>query len=247
MSQAEWWRGAVIYEVYLQSFRDVDDDGIGDFPGLLARLDYIAALGVDAIWITPFYPSPTADFGYDVAEYRGVDPRYGNIADFDAVVARCRSCSGIKVIIDQVWSHTSAEHPWFRASRASRENDTADWYVWANPRPDGSPPNNWLSVFGGSAWRWEPARQQYYLHHFLSVQPKLNLRNERVMAAHFDNAKFWLERGVSGFRLDAIDFMLHDEALRDNPANHLSAGRSPGIHSSCSGTFMTCANRATSN
>jgi alpha-glucosidase len=218
MGDAGWWRGAVIYEVYLQSFCDSNDDGIGDFPGLLSRLDYIASLGVDAIWITPFYRSPMADNGYDVTDYRAVDPRYGTLADFDAVVGRAKSL-GLKVLIDQVWSHSSEVHPWFAESRAGRDNARADWYVWADPRTDGGPPNNWLSAFGGSAWKWEPARRQYYLHHFLPSQPKLDLTNERVLAAHFANAEFWLARGVDGFRFDAIDFMLHDEALRDNPPN----------------------------
>lgn len=218
MADAEWWRGAVIYEVYLQSFCDSNGDGIGDLPGLLSRLDYVAALGVDAIWITPFYRSPMADNGYDVADYRAVDPRYGTLADFDAVVARAKAL-GLKVLIDQVWSHSSDTHPWFAQSRASRDNDKADWYVWADPRSDGGPPNNWLSAFGGPAWKWEPARRQYYLHHFLPSQPKLDLTNERVLEAHFENAEFWLARGVDGFRFDAVDFMLHDDSLRDNPPN----------------------------
>jgi alpha-glucosidase len=222
MSEAEWWRGAVIYEVYLQSFCDSNADGIGDLAGLLSRLDHIASLGVDAIWITPFYRSPMADCGYDVADYRAIDPRYGTLADFDAVVARAKAL-GLKVLIDQVWSHTSKTHPWFAESRTSRDNDKADWFVWADPRSDGGPPNNWLSAFGGSAWAWEPARRQYYLHHFLPDQPKLDVTNDRVLAAHFANAEFWLARGVDGFRFDAIDFMLHDDALRDNPPNPAAA------------------------
>lgn len=224
MGDTDWWRGAVIYEVYLQSFCDGNDDGIGDFPGLLSRLDYIASLGVDAIWITPFYRSPMADCGYDVADYRAVDPRYGTLADFDAVIGRAKAL-GLKVITDQVWSHTSDTHPWFAESRASRENGKADWYVWADPGADGGPPNNWLSAFGGPAWKWEPARRQYYLHHFLPSQPKLDLTNDRVLAAHFANAEFWLARGVDGFRFDAIDFMLHDDALRDNPPNTAPTAR----------------------
>lgn len=214
----DWWRGAAIYQVYLQSFYDGDDDGFGDLSGLLQKLDYIAALGVDAIWITPFYLSPMEDFGYDVADYRRVDPRFGTLADFDAVVARAHTL-GLKVVIDQVWSHTSAQHPWFAESRLARTNDKSDWYVWADPKADGGPPNNWLSVFGGSAWQWDAGRRQYYLHHFLPSQPKLDLTNESVLDAHFANAEFWLSRGVDGFRLDAIDFMLHDDALRDNPPN----------------------------
>jgi alpha-glucosidase len=218
VGDADWWRGAVIYEVYLQSFCDSNGDGVGDLPGLLSRLDYIASLGVDAIWITPFYHSPMADNGYDVADYRAVDPRYGTLADFDAVIARAKKL-GLKVVTDLAWSHTSDTHPWFAESRAGRDNQKADWYVWADPRPDGNPPNNWLSAFGGPAWKWEPARRQYYLHHFLPSQPKLDLTNDAVLAAHFANAEFWLARGVDGFRFDAVDFMLHDEALRDNPPN----------------------------
>ena len=226
MDDADWWRGAVIYEVYLQSFSDSNDDGIGDLPGLLLRLDYIARLGVDAIWITPFYRSPMADCGYDVADYRDVDPRYGTLADFDAVAARAKAL-GLKIIIDQVWSHTSNIHPWFAESRSSRDNAMADWFVWADPRADGGPPNNWLSAFGGPAWKWEPARRQYYLHHFLPGQPKLNLENDQVLDAHFANAEFWLARGVDGFRLDAVDFMLHDDALRDNPPNPAAVASQP--------------------
>src|SRR5579864_367576 len=216
MQDRDWWRGAAIYQVYLQSFYDGNGDGVGDLPGLVAHLDYVATLGVDAIWVTPFYPSPMADSGYDVADYRGVDPRYGTLADFDALVASAHGL-GLKVIIDQVWSHTAATHPWFRESRASLTNDKANWYVWSDPAADGGPPNNWLSVFGGNAWSWAPERRQYYLHHFLPSQPKLNLRDETVLEEHFANARFWLERGVDGFRLDAVDFMLHDDALRDNP------------------------------
>ncbi|MGH6968268.1 MAG: alpha-amylase family glycosyl hydrolase, partial [Stellaceae bacterium] len=219
----EWWRGAVIYQVYLPSFFDSDGDGFGDLKGLLDRLSYIASLGVDAIWISPFYRSPMRDFGYDVADYRAVDPRFGTLANFDAVVARAHD-AGLKVIIDQVWSHTASEHPWFGESRASRANPKADWYVWADPACDGAPPNNWLSVFGGSAWRWEGQRRQYYLHHFLTSQPKLDLRNPAVLDAHFANAEFWLARGVDGFRLDAVDFMLHDEALGSNPVRPLPPG-----------------------
>jgi alpha-glucosidase len=213
----EWWRGAVIYQIYPRSFSDSNGDGIGDLPGITARLPYVASLGVDAIWLCPFYVSPQKDFGYDVADYLAVDPVYGTLEHFDALVARAHDL-GLKVILDQVWSHTSNEHPWFKASRAHKEGAYSDWYVWADPAPDGTPPNNWLSVFGGSAWTWEPRRRQYYLHHFLSSQPQLNLRNERVLAALGRVARFWLKRGVDGFRLDAIDFMLHDPLLRSNPA-----------------------------
>ncbi|MGH6983262.1 MAG: alpha-amylase family glycosyl hydrolase [Stellaceae bacterium] len=219
----EWWRGAVIYQVYLPSFFDTEGDGFGDLKGLLEHLPHIASLGVDAIWISPFYRSPMRDFGYDVADYRAVDARFGTLADFDAVVARAHAL-GLKVIIDQVWSHTARKHAWFVESRASRTNPKADWYVWADPASDGAPPNNWLSVFGGSAWCWDAPRRQYYLHHFLTSQPKLNLRNPAVLDAHFANAEFWLARGVDGFRFDAVDFMLHDEALGSNPVRPLPPG-----------------------
>jgi alpha-glucosidase len=215
MHEREWWRGATLYQIYLPSFCDGNDDGFGDLPGLLSRLDYVAALGVDAIWLSPFYRSPMRDFGYDVTDYRSVDTRFGTLGDFDAVVERAHAL-GLKVVIDQVWSHTAVDHSWFQESSGSGRGAKADWYVWADPAADGGPPNNWLSVFGGSAWRWGPGRRQYYLHHFLSTQPKLNLRSEEVLAEHFANAEFWLRRGVDGFRLDAVDFMLHDVALRDN-------------------------------
>ena len=228
MQQREWWRGATIYQVYLPSFFDGTGDGMGDLPGLRDQLGYIADLGADAIWISPFYRSPMRDFGYDVADYRSVEPQFGTLDDIDQVVARAHGL-GMRVLVDQVWSHTASDHPWFRNSRSSRANDKADWYVWADPRPDGSPPNNWLSVFGGSAWQWDAARRQYYLHHFLPTQPKLNLRNQAVLAEHFATAKFWLDRGIDGFRIDAVDFMLHDETLRDNPLRKSAAGEgSPG-------------------
>ena len=210
----------MIYQVYLPSFFDSDGDGVGDLRGLLERLPHIASLGVDAIWISPFYRSPMRDFGYDVADYRMVDPLFGTLADFDAMVTRAHDLN-LKIVVDQVWSHTSIDHPWFGESRISRIGPRADWYVWADPAPDGAPPNNWLSVFGGSAWSWDARRRQYYLHHFLPSQPKLNLRNPAVLDAHFANAEFWLARGVDGFRLDAIDFMLHDEALGSNPIRPL--------------------------
>lgn len=211
-----WWKGAVLYQVYPRSFQDTNGDGVGDLPGLVRRLDHIASLGVDGIWISPFFPSPMRDFGYDIADYCGVDPVFGTLADFDAVVARAHAM-GLKVIIDQVWSHTSIEHPWFATSRASRSNPRADWYVWADAKPDGSPPSNWQSVFGGPAWTWDARRQQYYFHNFLSEQPDLNLHNPAVRAAILDVARFWLKRGVDGFRIDAINFAMHDPKLRDNP------------------------------
>lgn len=211
-----WWRGAVIYQIYPRSFRDGNGDGIGDLPGILEKLPYVAALGVDAIWISPFVRSPQKDFGYDVSDYTAVDPLFGTLDDFDAVVAQAHRL-GLRVLMDQVFSHTSSDHPWFVSSRSATEGPHADWYVWADPLPDGGPPNRWLGVFGGGAWTWEPRRNQYYLHHFLPEQPALNLRNEAVVDALLEAGRFWLERGVDGFRLDAIDFMVHDESLADNP------------------------------
>ncbi len=210
------WRGAVVYQIYPRSFRDSNGDGIGDLAGIVETLPYIASLGVDAVWISPFFASPMADFGYDVSDYRAVAPLFGTLADADCLIAEAHRL-GLKVLVDLVFAHTSAEHPWFRASRVDRDGPHADWYVWADPRRDGSPPNNWLSVFGGGAWTWEPRRRQYYLHHFLAQQPKLNLRHPEVMAAIEDIAAWWLARGVDGFRLDAVDFMAHDPALTDNP------------------------------
>ncbi len=216
MSQMPWWRGAVIYQIYPRSFLDADGDGVGDLPGIVERLDYVAELGVDAIWISPFFRSPMADFGYDIADYRAVDPLFGTLEDFDRLLSKAHAL-GLRVMIDQVLSHTSVEHAWFLESRQSRDNPKADWYVWADPREDGTPPNNWLSLFGGGAWQWEPRREQYYLHNFLSAQPDLNFHNPQVQQATLDNVRFWLDRGVDGFRLDAINFCFHDRQLRDNP------------------------------
>jgi len=211
-----WWEGAVVYQIYPRSFRDSNADGIGDLRGITEKLSYVASLGVDAIWISPFFASPMLDFGYDVSGYYTIDPIFGTLEDFDRLLVRAHEL-GLKVIIDMVWSHTSDQHLWFAESRYDRRNPKADWYVWAGPKSDGTPPNNWLSVFGGVAWTWEPRRRQYYLHHFLSAQPKLNLRNAAVVAALLEIGAFWLDRGVDGFRLDAVDFMAHDAALRDNP------------------------------
>jgi alpha-glucosidase len=217
MSTSPWWRGAVIYQIYPRSFQDSNGDGVGDLPGITERLDYVASLGVDAIWVSPFFTSPMADFGYDIADYRDVDPLFGTLADFDRLVAKAHSL-GLKVMIDQVLSHTSIEHAWFKESRENRHNSKADWYVWADARPDGTPPNNWLSIFGGVAWQWEPRRGQYFLHNFLAAQPDLNFHHPEVRAATLDNVRFWLDRGVDGLRLDAINFCFHDRLLRDNPA-----------------------------
>lgn len=226
MSNSPWWRGAVTYQIYPRSFLDTNGDGIGDLPGIYQRLDYIASLGVDAIWISPFFKSPMADFGYDIADYRAVDPMFGTLADFDRIVEKAHAL-GIKVMIDQVLSHTSTEHEWFRESRENKTNPKADWYVWADAKEDGTPPNNWLSIFGGVAWQWEPRRCQYYLHNFLTSQPDLNFHHPEVQQATLDAVKFWLDRGVDGFRLDAINFCFHDKQLRDNPAKpiELRVGR----------------------
>lgn len=211
-----WWRGAVIYHVYPLSFADSNDDGFGDLPGVTAKLDHIKSLGVDAIWLSPFYVSPMRDFGYDIADYCDVDPRMGALADFDALVSAAHA-RGLRIIVDQVYSHTSVEHPWFQESRRDRTNAKADWYVWADAKPDGSPPNNWQSVFHGPAWTWDARRRQYYLNNFQSDQPDLNVHNPVVQDALLDVARFWIARGVDGFRLDAINFAMHDPALRDNP------------------------------
>ncbi len=211
-----WWRGACIYQVYPRSFADSNGDGIGDLAGITAHLDHVASLGVDGVWVSPFYRSPMRDFGYDVADYCDVDPMFGTLADFDALVARAHQL-GLKLLVDQVFSHTSDQHPWFAESRASRDNARAGWYVWHDAKPDGSPPTNWQSVFGGPAWTWDARRGQYYMHNFLKEQPQLNVRNPEVQQAIFDVLRFWLDRGVDGFRLDAINFSIHDPAFRDNP------------------------------
>jgi alpha-glucosidase len=215
-SDPNWWKGGVVYQVYPRSFQDSNGDGIGDLPGVTRRLPYIAALGVDAIWLSPFFTSPMDDMGYDVADYCDVDPMFGTLADFDAMLAQAHRL-GLKVIIDQVLSHCSDQHEWFRESRASRDNRRADWFVWADAQPDGTPPNNWPSVFGGSAWEWDGTRQQYYLHNFLASQPDLNFHNREVQDALLDTVRFWLERGVDGFRLDTVNFYFHDAELRSNP------------------------------
>jgi alpha-glucosidase len=213
---ADWWRGAVIYQIYPRSFYDADGDGTGDLAGIVATLDHVASLGADAVWISPFFKSPQKDYGYDVEDYFDVDPLFGTMADADRLVAAAHA-RGLKVLVDLVLSHTSDQHPWFEESRQDRTNPKADWYVWADPAPDGTPPNNWLSIFGGVAWEYDPRRDQYYLHNFLKEQPDLNLHHPEVVPALLDIARFWLERGVDGFRLDAIDFAVHDPALRNNP------------------------------
>lgn len=215
-ASADWWRGAVIYQIYPRSFADSNNDGVGDLRGITEHLAYVAHLGVEAIWVSPFFKSPMADFGYDVADYREVDPLFGTLDDFDALIARAHEL-GLKVMIDQVLSHTSTEHAWFRESRESRDNPRADWYVWADPQPDGTPPNNWLSVFGGSAWQWDSQRRQYYQHSFLTSQADLNFHHPDVQDALLGEVRFWCERGVDGFRFDACNHQFHDRALRSNP------------------------------
>lgn len=213
----DWWRGAVIYQIYPRSYQDSTGDGIGDLRGIVSRLPYIASLGVDAIWISPFFKSPMKDFGYDVSDYCDVDPMFGTLDDFDKLIETAHSLN-VKVIIDQVLSHTSDQHPWFEQSRQSKDNDKSDWFVWSDPKPDGTPPNNWLSIFGGSGWQWDTRREQYYLHNFLASQPDLNFHNPDVRQTLLDTCRFWLDRGVDGFRLDTINFFFADKQLRDNPA-----------------------------
>ncbi|WP_286271289.1 alpha-glucosidase [Thalassotalea hakodatensis] len=212
-----WWRGAVIYQIYPRSFMDANNDGIGDLAGVVEKFPYIKSLGVDAVWISPFFKSPMKDFGYDISSYREIDPMFGNMDDFDRLMNKAKEYD-IKVVIDQVLSHTSDQHAWFIESRQNKSNAKADWYVWADAKEDGTPPNNWLSIFGGCAWQWEPRRQQYYLHNFLTSQPDLNFHHPDVQKAVLENVEFWLKRGVDGFRLDAINFCFHDQQLRDNPA-----------------------------
>lgn len=212
----DWWRGAVIYQIYPRSFQDSNGDGIGDLRGILDRIDYISDLGVDGIWLSPFFTSPMHDFGYDVSDFENVDPMFGTLACFDELIEAAHA-RGLKVLIDLVISHSSDQHPWFVESRSSRDNSKADWYVWADCKPEGSPPNNWLSLFGGSAWEWDATRRQYYLHNFLASQPDLNFHNPEVQDAVLSAARFWLDRGVDGFRLDTVNFYFHDRDLRDNP------------------------------
>ncbi len=212
----QWWRGGVIYQIYPRSFVDSNGDGVGDLKGITEKLDYVSALGVDAIWLSPFFKSPMKDFGYDVSDYCDVDPLFGNLQDFKELVERAHQL-GLKVMIDQVLSHTSDQHPWFIESRRNRSNPKADWYVWADAQADGTPPNNWLSIFGGSAWQWDTRRGQYYLHNFLGSQPDLNFHHEPVRKAILQSVRFWLDLGVDGYRLDTANFYYHDQQLRNNP------------------------------
>ena len=223
-----WWRGGVIYQIYPRSFADSNGDGIGDLPGITTHLDYVAQLGVDGIWLSPFFKSPMKDFGYDVSDYCDVDPMFGTLSDFKILVDRAHAL-GLKVMIDQVLSHSSDQHPWFVESRANASNPKADWYVWADAKADGNPPNNWLSIFGGSAWQWDTRRCQYYMHNFLTSQPDLNFHSPQVQAALLQTVKFWLDLGVDGYRLDTANFYVHDAQLRDNPPRGRPTGEDPAV------------------
>jgi alpha-glucosidase len=238
-----WWEAGAIYQVYPRSFQDADGDGVGDLPGIERRLDYIAGLGVDAIWLSPMFPSPMADFGYDVADYCNVDPLFGSLADFDRLL-KAAHARGLKLLLDFVPNHTSDRHPWFLESRSSRNSPRRDWYIWRDPAPDGGPPNNWTSDFGGSAWEYDPSTGQYYYHAFLKAQPDLNWRDPQLHQAMMDVMRFWLDRGVDGFRIDVLWHILKAPGLPDNPPNpdyHPSMGEKfrvlqhnstdqPGVH-----------------
>ena len=219
----EWWKTSVVYQIYPRSFQDTTGNGVGDLDGVTQRLDYLSdVLGVDAIWLSPFYPSPMADFGYDVSNYVDVDPLFGDLAAFDRLVEEAHR-RGLKVIVDFVPNHSSDQHAWFLESRSSRDNPKRDWYVWRDAKPDGSRPNNWLSIFGGPAWEWDEATGQYYLHSFLKEQPDLNWRNPAVQEAMLDAMRFWLERGIDGYRIDVAHFLMKDPLERDNPPNESGA------------------------
>ena len=211
-----WWQHAVFYEIYPRSYGDSNGDGIGDLKGITARLDYLKELGVDAIWIAPCFPSPQVDFGYDVSDYENIDPMYGTLKDFDVMQAEAKK-RGIRIILDFVVNHTSDQHPWFKESRSSRNNPKRDWYIWRDGKGEGQPPNNWISEFGGSAWKWDDTTKQYYYHYFYTEQPDLNWRNPAVKTAMLDTMAWWYKRGASGFRLDAVDTLFEDPKLEDNP------------------------------
>lgn len=229
MSQVEWWQNALIYQICPLSFLDTNGDGSGDLDGIVDKLDYIAALGVDAIWFSPIYESPMKDLGYDITDMRAIDPLFGKMEDFDRLLALCHA-RGLKVMLDQVWNHTSNEHPWFVESCSSRDNPKADWYVWHDAKEDGSPPNNWLSSFvGESAWEWDETRQQFYFYNFIKSQPDLNWHSPGVVDAIFEVAQFWLDKGVDGFRIDAPNYFFHDLQLRDNPPRPDDATLPDGI------------------
>jgi alpha-glucosidase len=223
----DWWRRGIFYQIYPRSFQDTNGDGVGDINGVIARLPYLRFLGIDAVWLSPIFPSPMADFGYDIAEYIGIDPLFGTMADFDLLVAAVHE-SGLKIILDLVPNHTSDQHPWFAEARSARDNPKRDWYIWREPKPGGGPPNNWLSEFGGSAWQYDEATGQYYYHAFLAAQPDLNWRNPKVREAIYDAMRFWLRKGVDGFRVDVIWHLIKDSHFRDNPPNpHFVEGRPP--------------------
>jgi alpha-glucosidase len=217
-SDDSWWKDGIFYQIYPRSFQDSDADGIGDLKGIIDRLPYLVRLGVDAIWLSPIFPSPMVDFGYDIADYTAIDPLFGEIEDFEALVEMAHA-KGLKIILDLVPNHTSDQHLWFVESRGSRDNPKRDWYIWRDPGADGAPPNNWLSEFGGSAWTYDEATGQYYYHAFLAQQPDLNWRNPAVREAMYDVMRFWLRRGVDGFRVDVIWHLIKDAQFRDNPAN----------------------------
>lgn len=213
-----WWQSGIVYQIYPRSFQDSNGDGIGDLAGVIARLDYLVWLGIDALWLSPVYPSPMDDFGYDVSNYVDIDPIFGSLADFDRLIAEAHA-RGLKVIMDYVPNHTSEAHPWFAESRSSRASAKRDWYIWRDAAPGGGPPNNWLSEFGGPAWTWDDATRQYYYHAYLPQQPDLNWRNPAVRAAMYDVLHFWFERGVDGFRIDTVHHLFEEPSLADNPAN----------------------------
>jgi alpha-glucosidase len=233
----DWWREAVFYQVSPRSFQDSNGDGVGDLAGILARLDYLSeTLGVDAIWLSPFYPSPMADFGYDITDYCGVDPRFGDLAAFDRLLAEVHR-RGMRLVVDLVPNHTSDRHPWFLDSRSSRTAPRRDWYLWHDPAAGGAPPNNWQAMFGGPAWEWDPATGQFFLHSFLAAQPDLNWRNPEVREAMYGVMRFWLDRGVDGFRIDVAEFILKDPEFADDPAPAGSARPRSRAHPDVHGVF----------
>jgi alpha-glucosidase len=229
MAAFSWWKRTIIYQIYPRSFQDSNGDGVGDLAGIRQRLDHLTWLGVGAIWISPVFRSPMADFGYDISDYCAIDPTFGSIADFDLLIRDAHS-RGLKVILDYVPNHTSDQHPWFVASRASQTGAKRDWYIWRDGKPGGRPPNNWISQFGGPAWTFDEMTGQYYLHSFLPQQPDLNWRNDAVRAAMFDVLRFWLDRGVDGFRVDVLWLLIKDTALRDNPPNPAYLPTQAGIN-----------------
>ena len=225
--EGPWWQRGIFYQIYPRSFQDSDADGVGDLGGIIKRLPYLKSLGIDAVWVSPIFPSPMADFGYDISDYTGIDPLFGTMMDFDALIEAVHQC-GLKLILDLVPNHTSDQHPWFVESRSSRENSKRDWYVWHDGAPSGGPPNNWFSEFGGSAWQYDRATDQYYYHAFLAQQPDLNWRNSDVRHAIYDVMRFWLRKGVDGFRVDVIWHLIKDDQYRDNPPNpDFAKGRPP--------------------